>query len=53
MRKYSKVIEILTLATKQQMENSLDNHLDNGWQLISIFNHNGKTYAVLIKMIAK
>ena len=51
MKQISKVIEIPTNATKAQMQDSLDTHLVNGWVLVSIFNHNSKTYAVLIKTL--
>ena len=53
MKSISKIIEIPASATINQMENALDNHLTNGYILVSIFTLSNKTYAVLVKTIAE
>ena len=52
MRQESKVVEILTSATATQMETALNNHLNTGWELKTIFLLGTKTYAILVKTIA-
>jgi len=52
MRRESKIKEITAGATIAQMENALDTNLSQGYELVSIFNHDGKTYAVLVKDVA-
>ena len=49
--KESKIIEIPSSATIAQMENSLDNKLNAGWELNLIFDLGGKTYAVFVKKL--
>lgn len=53
MRIKSKIIEIPTNATINQMENALDTWLNQGWELKEVFNLGTKTYAVLAKVIAE
>lgn len=53
MKLKSKVIKIPDAATEQAMETSLDTHLDDGWELVSVFNKVGATFAVLIKRFSR
>ena len=52
MRLKSKVIEIPANATIAQMESALDTHLNNGWELKSVFTLATKVYAIIIKVVA-
>ena len=52
MRIKSKVIEIPTNSTIAQMENALDNFLNVGWTLSSVFTLGTKVYAIIIKQVA-
>lgn len=45
----SKIVEISQSATIPQMESSLDNKLNDGWELNKIFDLNSKTYVVFVK----
>ena len=52
MRQISKIVEIPATTTANQIETALNNHLDKGWHLVSVFSLGTKTFAVLIKVVA-
>jgi len=49
MREKSKVIDITTLTTKNQIEAEINTQLTKGWQFVQIFTHAGKTFIVFTK----
>lgn len=47
----SKVVEIPAAATPAQMEAALDAHLNNDWNLVSVFQLGTKTFVIMVKNI--
>ena len=52
MKQQAKVVLIPQTATAAQMESALNNHLNAGWKLISIFNLGTNTFAILVRIVA-
>lgn len=53
MRLKSKVVVVPTTATATQIENALDNHLNNGWQFVGIYQIGSVFFAILTKVVAR
>jgi len=53
MRMKSKVVLILPTVTENQIESALDNHLNNGWEFVGIFQVGSNFFAILKKIIAQ
>lgn len=51
MKQQAKVVLVPQTATAAQIENALNNHLNAGWKLISIFTLGTNTFAVLIRIV--
>ena len=53
MRQIPKVVQIPTNTTEAQMENALSNLLNSGWELVAVFNLGTKTFAILVREVAR
>ena len=51
-RQKSKVVNIPSGSTKEQVEQGLDNLLNQGWDLVGIYQVGNNVFAVLVKRYA-
>ena len=53
MRIKSKVVSVPATSTAQQIENALDNHLNNGWKFVGIYQVGSNYFVILTRTIAE